>query len=112
MGQRGFENTTFNDTAGIGIPKLLMNIMSCHGFTKDNNTTVILTCRSKLVSYHLSKEFLIPENNSDALIDVPKRVNQQISAEDLHPNYDVMACNRAIPFAANNLKDIHLSSYL
>ena len=46
---------------------------------------------------------------SHALICVPKRVNQQISAEDLHPNYDVMARNRAIPSADNNLKNIHQS---
>ena len=28
-----FENKTYNDISGIGIPELLMNIISCHGST-------------------------------------------------------------------------------
>ena len=28
--KRGFEKTSFNAVSGIGIPKQLMNIISCH----------------------------------------------------------------------------------
>ena len=44
-----FENTKSEDLSGLGIPDTLMNIMSCHGFSKSSISTVILTCRSALV---------------------------------------------------------------
>ena len=37
-----FEDTGFNLLLGIGIPYLLLNSVSCHGFTKKPNSTVIL----------------------------------------------------------------------
>ena len=37
-----FENKIFNNIQ-IDISELLMNIMSCHGFVNDNNSTVILS---------------------------------------------------------------------
>ena len=39
---KGVENKTFNDISGIGIPELLMNIISCHRFVNNNKSTVIL----------------------------------------------------------------------
>ena len=56
---KGFENTTFNDILGIRISELLINIMSCHGFVNDKKSTAILSCSRKLVSYYLSKGFVI-----------------------------------------------------
>ena len=56
-----FEKTKFKNLSGLGIPAILMNIMSCHGFYKSSISTVILTCRSYLISNYLSKGFLIFE---------------------------------------------------
>ena len=38
-----FEKTKFNDFYGLGIPEILINIMSCHGFYKSSISTVIFT---------------------------------------------------------------------
>ena len=54
---KGFENTTFDDNSGIGIPAVLMNIMYCNGFSKENNANVILMCCGKMVPNQLSKCF-------------------------------------------------------
>ena len=43
------------------IPKILINIMSCNGFSKFTTSTVIIICHSALVPYFLSKVFLIVE---------------------------------------------------
>ena len=59
----------------------------------------------------ISQNVLLFLKNSDALIDVPKRVNQKINAESLHQNYYVIACKKPINFDYNTLKTIHLSSY-
>ena len=37
-----FKDTSLNLLLGIGITELLLNIVSCHGFTKKPNSTVIL----------------------------------------------------------------------
>ena len=37
-----FKDTGFNLLLCIGIPELLLNLLSCHGFMKKSNSTVIL----------------------------------------------------------------------
>ena len=54
-----FEETYYNKIYVIVITGLLMNMVSCHGFSKDNTPTDILTCQRNLVSYYLSKSFVI-----------------------------------------------------
>ena len=55
--QKTFEQTSFNILLGIGIPELLMNLVSCHGFMKKPNSTVILNCRYFLINDYLAKVF-------------------------------------------------------
>ena len=43
----------------LGIPKILMNVMSCHGFSKPTTSKVIITYHKALVLYHLTREFRI-----------------------------------------------------
>ena len=45
-----FASTSYNELPGIGIPEVLMNLISCHGFMKKTDSTVILLCSSRLVS--------------------------------------------------------------
>ena len=58
-----FENTTYNDISIIDIIEQLMNIISCHGFVNNTKSDVKLSCRRKLVSYYLSKGFVLCENH-------------------------------------------------
>ena len=37
---------------GIGIPYLLMNLMSCHRFLENINSAVILKCPKRMLKYH------------------------------------------------------------
>ena len=67
---RIFEEASYNGLLGIGIPEVLMNLISWHGFTKKKNSTVMLVCRYCLVNYYLSKGFVIFEHNSKQLISV------------------------------------------
>ena len=50
---KGFEDAYYNEISGIGIPELLMNIVSCNEFEKRNTPTTNLTCRRNLVWYYL-----------------------------------------------------------
>ena len=38
----------YNNWLGIGIPDLLLNLLSCHGFLKNNDSVVILKCPNRM----------------------------------------------------------------
>ena len=46
-----FENK-FSGFSGLGITEILMNIISCPGFSKLTISVVFLTCQSALVPYN------------------------------------------------------------
>ena len=65
----------YDKILGIGIPDLLMNWMSCHGFLKNINPIVILKCPKRMLEYHFSKVFTILECNINILAKLPNEVN-------------------------------------
>ena len=105
---RGVVDTSLNDLSGIGITEILLNIVSCYIFVQFENSTLILTCRSKLVSYYPSKGFLILERYSKALKNVPLRVKICINDIKNFDGYFVMSFYTPIPSVTNNLKKIYL----
>ena len=64
-----FENRTYNSVSGIGIPEILMNIISCRGFLNNTQSDVILSCRSKSVDYYLQKKMFFSKT-----IQMPLRI--------------------------------------
>ena len=44
-----FSGMSYNSFLGIGIPEVLMNLISCHGFMKDTSSTVVLSCCTQSV---------------------------------------------------------------
>ena len=71
---RKFEDTSFDEISGIGTPENLLNIVSCYGFVQYEISTLILTCRRKLVSYYLSKGLVILNQYYQSLKNVPPRL--------------------------------------
>ena len=51
----------YNNLLGIGIPDLLLNLLSCHGFLKNNESVVILKCLNRMSEYYFNKWFVIFE---------------------------------------------------
>ena len=45
-----FGEESYNGLLGIGIPEVLMKLVSCHGLTNKPNLTVILVCQFSLVN--------------------------------------------------------------
>ena len=48
-----FADMSYNEFIGIGIPEVLMHLISYHIFTKKTNSTIILLCHNQLVEYYL-----------------------------------------------------------
>ena len=61
LNDKSFKELTFNDDSGIGILVDLMNVFFCRGFSREENSMVILMCNINLVSYYFSKGFLVLE---------------------------------------------------
>ena len=79
-----FEKNKFNYLSGLGIPNILMNIMSCNGFDKSSILTVILTCRSDLVPHYLYKGFVIVEREEGGVDNITINTKMMIHDDDLH----------------------------
>ena len=99
-----------NEFLRIEILEFLMNLMSCHGFTKDINSTVIVSFRNWSVEYHLEKEFVIIEHNSNTLSSVPSEMKQIIRATNMHNSDFVMSCFTPVPSIENIIKKLHIMS--
>ena len=56
-------NKTYDNIYGIVISDILINLSSCHGFSTYNKANTTLSCRIFLVSYYISKGFLVVEPN-------------------------------------------------
>ena len=48
-GSKYGDKNNFNRILGIGIPDLLMNLMSCHEFLKNINYVVVLKCPKRML---------------------------------------------------------------
>ena len=44
------EEASYNELLGIGIPKVLINLITCHRLMNKPNSTVILVCQYVLVN--------------------------------------------------------------
>ena len=62
-----FEKTELNNFSGLGIPDILMSIISCHVFSKYPISTVVISCRSPIVPYYLSKVFVVVKTEEGGL---------------------------------------------
>ena len=92
----GFEDTPYDELSIIGIPEILLNIVSCHGFSQEENQKVILMWRIKLVLYYLSKGFVMLEKYFQDLKKIPTWFKQRNHAVAMNVNDLVMTCNTDI----------------
>ena len=51
----------YDNVLGFIIPDLLMNLLFCQGFLKNNESVVILKCPHRMFEYYFNKGFVIFE---------------------------------------------------
>ena len=49
----------YDNVLVFGIPGLLLNLLSCQGFSKNNESVVILKCPHIMSEYYFNKGFII-----------------------------------------------------
>ena len=57
----------YNCVLGIGIPYLLLNLLSCHGCLKNNDSVLILKCPNRMSEYYFNKVSIELECDEDNL---------------------------------------------
>ena len=89
-----------------------MKIVSYHGFVKENTPDATFKYRRNLVSYYLSKSFVVLPKYSKAMKDVWIEVKNFAKALGMHKNYMVTTSATVIPSIVNMLKNVYLSNNL
>ena len=51
------DDKDYNNLFGIGIPDIIMNMVSCHGFINNNDSILILKCPNRMSQYYFNKGF-------------------------------------------------------
>ena len=97
---------------GIVIQKLLLNLVSCHGFMMKSNPTVILNFRSRLIKNHLSKGFFIIYRGSNQFNFIPNDMVLRINLVDQMKTDYVMVKNDALYAISNTIKTLHIHKHM
>ena len=95
---------------GIGIPDLLTNLMSCHGFLKNKDPVVILKFPKRMFEYYFSKGFTYFDCSIINLEKLPTEVKVIIYAEDTYNSDKVMICSTTVSSASNTLKNLPVNT--
>ena len=70
----------YNNLFVIGIPDLLLNLLSCHGFLNNNDSVVILKFPNRMSEYYFNKGFIELECDEDHLKKLPLFVKERVGA--------------------------------
>ena len=92
------EEKSYEKISGIGIPDLLMNLMSCYGFLKNGDSVVILKFPKRKFEYYFSKLFTYFYCTIINLAKLPSEVKDRFYAEETDNSDKVMICSTTIPY--------------
>ena len=95
---------------GFGIPNLLLNLLSCQGFSKKNESVVILKCPHRMSECYFNKRFIIFNCNENNLKRLTYLVKDIVGAEVTINSDKVMLCYTTIPSTSNTLKNLLFNS--
>ena len=99
-------NKSYDNISGIVITDLLMNLMSCHVFLKNNDSVVIIKCPNRMFEYYFSTVFIHFYCNKRNLEKLPSDAKNRIYAEVTDNSDKVMICSTTITSTSNTLKNL------
>ena len=74
------EDMDYDNLFGIGIPDILLNMLSCHGFLNNNESIVILKCPNRMSKYYFNKLFIQITCDEDHFFKNPVKVKDRVGA--------------------------------
>ena len=99
----------YDNVLGFEIPDLLLNLLSCQGFSKNNKSGVILKCPYRMSEYYFNKGLIIFDCDEHNLRIIPSLVKDRVGAEITINSDKVMPCYTTIPPTSHTLKNLLLN---
>ena len=96
---------------GIGIPDLLMNLISCHGSLKNMNYVVILKFPKSMLEYYFSTWFTILECNKNNLAKLLNDAKQITHSEEIYNSDKLIASINTITSTSNTFKNLVVNKF-
>ena len=96
----------YDNILGFGIPDLLLNLLFCQGFLKNNESVVILKCPHRMFEYYFNKGFIIFNYDEIFKKRLPSQVKDIFCAEVTVNSEKFMICYTNIPSTSNTLKNL------
>ena len=100
----------YDNVLGFGIPDLLLNLLYCQEFSRNNESVVIIKCPHRMSEYYSIKGFIIFDFDEDNLKRLPSLVKDRVGAEVTINSDKVMLCYTTIPSTSNTLKNLLVNS--
>ena len=103
-------NKKYENILGFGIPDLLMNLLSCQYFLKNNDFVVILKFPNRMFEYYFNKGFIIFNFDEKKLKRLPYQLKDRVGAEVTVNSDKVMICYTTIPSTSDTLNNLLVSA--
>ena len=85
---------------------MLINLLSCHGFLRNNYSVIILKFTNRTFVYYFNKGFIIFDYDKNNLERLPSEVKDRVGAEVTDNSEKVMIFSTTIPSTSNTLKNL------
>ena len=99
-------NKRCDNVLGFEIPDILLNLLSCDGFSKNNDSAVILKFPNRIFEYYFNKGFIIFDLDENNLERLQSEVKNRVGAEVIDNSDKRMICSTPIPSTSNSLKNL------
>ena len=96
----------YDNVLGFVFPDLLLNLLSCQVFLKNNEYVFILKYPHRMFKYYFNKGFIIFNCEENGLKRLPSQVKERIGAEVKVNSDKVMLCYTTILSTSNTLKNL------
>ena len=100
----------YDNVLGFGITDILLIFLSCQGFSKNNESVVILKFTHRMYEYYFNKGFIIFDCDEEDLKRLPSQVKDRVGSEVAVNSDLVMLCYTTIPSTSNKLKNLLVNS--
>ena len=100
----------YDNVLGFVIPYLSLNLLSCQGFSKNNEPVVILKCPHRMFEYYFNKGFIIFDCDEKSLKRLPSQVKNRFGAEVTINSDKVMLYYTTINPTSNTMKNLLVDS--
>ena len=100
----------YDNVLVFGIPDILLDLLSCQGLLKNNESVVVLKFPNRMFEYYFNKGFIIFNCDEKTLKRLPSQVKDRVGAEVTFNSDKVVLCYTTIPSTSNTLKNLLVSS--